>query len=304
MTKVLAVDDKKDNLDLLSQILEDGNYQVLTAINGKDAIALAEREIPDVILLDVQLPEMDGFEVCRILKQKDATKDIPVIFLTAYRSGDEQVVKGLDVGAYDYITKPYSDNELLARVGVMVRIRDTEKKIEEMSLTDFLTNLYNRRYLYKKFEEEISRAQRGATPLSCMMLDIDFFKKVNDTYGHDFGDFVLIEMANILRNNLRVYDIITRIGGEEFMVVLPSTDLVNAKIAAKKIREKVEEYDFKKDEKAVKLTVSIGVFGCPGNQIVTDVDKYIKYADQALYNAKFTGRNRVVAFGKRGDSDE
>lgn len=176
MPKILAVDDKEDNLELLKQILEDGSYQVVTAMNAHDAIACAEKELPDVILLDIQLPEMDGFEVCRILKSKEPTKDIPIIFLTAFHAGEEHVVKGLQMGAYDYITKPFNDSELLARVGVMVRIRDSEKRIEEMSLTDFLTGLYNRRYLYKKFEEEILRAQRNKLPLSCMMLDIDFFK--------------------------------------------------------------------------------------------------------------------------------
>ena len=295
MATILAVDDQEDNLDLLQQILKDNNFKVFTATNGKEAIEKAENELPDVILLDVQMPVMDGYEACDYLKKNEKTKDIPIIFLTA-STGEENVVKGLTLGADDYITKPFNEKELLARVGVMLRIREAEKKIETMALTDTLTGLYNRRFFYQRFEEEISRAKRKSLALSCIMLDIDFFKKINDTYGHNFGDFVLKEVANILRANLRGYDAIVRFGGEEFVVILAGTAPENAHVVAKKLRKKVEEYSFIKGDIALTLTVSIGVFGCPSNHVLEDVEKFIKFVDEAMYTAKKTGRNRVVMY--------
>ncbi len=295
MAKILAVDDQEDNLDLLTQILEDNNFGVFTATNGKEAIEKAENELPDVILLDVQMPVMNGYDVCAHLKKNERTKDIPIIFLTA-STGEENVVKGLTLGADDYITKPFNEKELLARLGVMIRIREAEKKIETMALTDSLTGLYNRRFLYQRFEEEISRAKRNSLALSCIMLDIDFFKKINDTHGHDFGDFVLKEVTNILRTNLRGYDAIVRFGGEEFVVILAGTKPEDALMVAKKLREKMEAYSFTRGNISVKLTVSIGVFGCSSNKILEDVEKFIKCVDEAMYTAKRAGRNRVVMY--------
>ena len=297
MAKILAVDDQQDNLDLLVQALEDGGYEVATASDGKEAIIKASSESPDVILLDIQMPEMDGYEVCRRLKNDEETKNIPVIFLTA-NTGEQSVVKGLDLGAYDYVTKPFNEAELLARINVMVRIRSAEKKVEEIALTDNLTGLYNRRFLDKRFEEEISRAKRNVTPLSCFLLDIDFFKKINDTYGHDFGDFVLKEIADVLKNNLRGYDGIVRFGGEEFIVILPGVDADGAKKAAEKIRGKIESHDFTRNDTTHKVTISIGVFSCPSTDMNESIDHYIKSADEALYKAKESGRNRVVVYGE------
>jgi len=295
MTKILAVDDQTDNLELICQILEDNHFEVMTALSGKESLEKAEKEIPDVILLDINMPGMDGYEICQRLKKNRKTEAIPIIFVTA-SSGEENVVKGLDLGAHDYITKPFNERELLSRISVMIRIREAEKKIETLSLTDELTGLYNRRYMYQRFEEEISRAKRNALSLSCLMLDIDFFKKINDTYGHNIGDFVLKELAQILKKNLRGYDAIVRFGGEEFVVILPGTDPEGARAVGHKIREKVEEHTFEKDRKVVDVTVSVGVFGCPGTQLIDDVDRYVKCADEAMYRAKKAGRNRVIAY--------
>ncbi|MBU1863066.1 MAG: diguanylate cyclase [Candidatus Omnitrophica bacterium] len=295
MAKILAVDDQEDNLELLSQILEDEDYNVAVARNGKEALEKAGSELPDVILLDINMPEMDGYEVCNRLKQNEKTKDIPVIFLTA-NTAEQSVVKGLDLGAYDYVTKPFNEKELLARISVMVRIRASEKKMETIAVTDSLTGLYNRRFLYQRFGEEIERARRNATALSCMMIDIDFFKKINDTYGHDVGDFVLKKLADILRTNVRGYDAIVRFGGEEFMVLFPGTTPEQAVEIGKKIRKEVEGCEFKKEEIQLNTSISIGVFGCVGTEVFNDVEKYIKCADEALYAAKNAGRNRVVMY--------
>lgn len=295
MAKILAVDDQPDNLELLCQILEDGGHTIILAHNGNEALVVARDELPDVILLDIQMPQMDGFQVCRALKEDETTKEIPIIFLTA-QTGEQNIVKGLDLGAYDYITKPFNERELISRVSVMLRIRTAEKKMEKMALTDALTGLYNRRFLYQRFEEEISRAKRNQHALSCLMLDIDYFKAVNDRHGHVFGDYVLKEVARILKENLRGYDALVRFGGEEFVVLLPGAELSNAEIVAQKIREKIEAHDFQDGEISEKITISVGVFGCAPTAISDKAEKYIKHADEALYAAKEGGRNKVVVY--------
>jgi diguanylate cyclase (GGDEF)-like protein len=293
MAKILAVDDQPDNLELLCQILEESEHTIVMAQNGNEALAKAREECPDVILLDIQMPQMDGFQVCTLLKKDEKTRDIPIIFLTA-QTGEHSVVKGLDLGAYDYITKPFNERELVSRVSVMLRIRAAEKKMENMALTDVLTGLYNRRFLYQRFDEEISRAKRNNNALSCLMLDIDFFKAVNDTHGHLYGDYVLKEVARLLKENLRGYDALVRFGGEEFVVLLPGAECSDAESVAKKIREKIEMHTFKEGEISEKITVSIGVFGCSASAIKEDAEEYIKHADAALYAAKESGRNKVV----------
>jgi len=295
MAKILAVDDQPDNLELLYQILEEGGHTIIMAHNGREALGKVQEEIPDVILLDIQMPEMDGFQTCEHLKADEKTKDIPIIFLTA-QTGEQNVVKGLDLGAYDYITKPFNERELISRVSVMLRIREAEKKIETMALTDTLTGLYNRRFLYQRFGEEISRAKRGGYALACLMLDIDFFKTVNDSHGHDFGDFVLKELAQLLKENLRGYDAIVRFGGEEFVVLLPGAEIADAERVANKIRGIIGEYEFKKDDISLKVTISIGVYGCNSDAINEEPEHYIKCADDALYTAKNSGRNKVVVY--------
>lgn len=299
MAKILAVDDQPDNLELLCQILEEGGHTIILAQNGNEALVKAREELPDVILLDIQMPQMDGFQVCTALKENEVTQEIPIIFLSA-QTGEQNIVKGLDLGAYDYITKPFNERELISRVSVMLRIRTAEKKMETMALTDALTGLYNRRFLYQRFEEEISRAKRNKHALSCLMLDIDYFKAVNDRHGHVFGDYVLKEVARILKENLRGYDALVRFGGEEFVVLLPGAEVPNAEVVAQKIREKIEAHEFKDGEIAEKITVSVGVFGCSPSAISDDAEKYIKYADEALYAAKESGRNKVVVSSVSG----
>ncbi len=153
MAKILVVDDQEDNLELVKQVLGFAGHKIITAMRGEDAILRAVQDKPDVIVLDVDMPEMNGFEVCRILKDKEETESIPIVFITAYHTSELSVVKGLVLGGHDFVIKPFKDFELVARVGVMVKIREKEKRIEKMSLTDSLTGLYNRRYLYSKFSE-------------------------------------------------------------------------------------------------------------------------------------------------------
>lgn len=293
MTKILAVDDQPDNLDLLLEILEENNFEVILAKNGKEALVQAEAERPDVILLDIHMPEMDGYQTCDELKKRDITKDIPVIFLTANTS-EESLVKGLDLGAYDYVTKPFNEKELLARINVMVRIRETEQKKTQMAVTDQLTGLYNRRHLEKRFKEEVSRAKRDGLPISCILMDIDYFKSINDTYGHDAGDFVLKELGGALKQNFREYDTVVRYGGEEFVVLLPSSRADDAVKKARELRKAIEEKDFVYSEQKIIVTLSIGVYGCEKDNCEDNLEDFIKAADGALYAAKKSGRNRVA----------
>ncbi|MBU1863064.1 MAG: diguanylate cyclase [Candidatus Omnitrophica bacterium] len=294
MARAVIADDSPFLLKQLERLLKKNNIEIVgMAANGEEALEQATSELPDVILLDINMPVMDGYETCQHLKQSEKTKNIPIIFLTGSKA-EEDIVTGLTIGAQGYITKPYNEKELIARINVAAKIRTSEKEIETLALTDALTGLYNRRFLLQRFKEEIERTGRHASGLSCMMLDIDYFKKINDTYGHDVGDFVLKEIADVLRTNVREYDTVARFGGEEFMVLIPGAAPVHALEIGEKIRKKVEEHELKKDDEKISVTVSIGVFGCMGIPILDDIEQYIKCADEALYVAKIRGRNRIV----------
>jgi len=294
--KVLVVDDQEDNIELLSQMLEENGIEAITTQVGRETLRLAREHTPDVILLDIQMPEIDGYEICRRLKEDEVTCNIPVIFLTATYSSEKNIVKGLEMGAYDYITKPFREGELLARINVMAKIKKTEDHVREESYTDALTGLYNRRFLDKRFTEEISRSLRSGFPLACLMLDIDHFKSLNDIYGHDFGDQVLKKVAESMRNGLRAYDTVARYGGEEFIIILPSTEYHDAENVAEKIRRMIQQLTFKSDNGTIQITISVGVFCAKGDELKQTVDEFIRKADEALYKAKGLGRNKIVSY--------
>ncbi|MBN1492998.1 MAG: diguanylate cyclase [Candidatus Omnitrophica bacterium] len=294
--KVLVVDDQEDNIELLSQMLEENGIEAITTQSGRDAITLARAEMPDVILLDIQMPDIDGYEICRRLKEEEKTRSIPVIFLTAIYSSEKNIVKGLELGAYDYITKPFREGELLARINVMAKIKQTEDNVREESYTDALTGLYNRRFLEKRFAEEISRSLRTNLPLACLMLDIDHFKSHNDLYGHECGDAVLKKVADTMRHALRAYDTVARYGGEEFVIILPSTEYHDAECVAEKIRRTVEKMALQANGQTVFITVSVGVFCAKGEELRQGIDEFIRKADEALYKAKGMGRNKIVSY--------
>ncbi len=289
---ILIVDDEETNLYALRLILESKGYRCLEAAGGLEAIEAAAASNPEVILLDIQMPDMDGYEVCRRLKADERTSSIPIVFLTArYRDHDE-IARGLEAGAHDYVTKPFSAPELLARIGVMVRIQRAEAEARKASLTDSLTGLYNRRFLHQRLEEEMARSRRHDTPLACVMLDIDHFKAINDTRGHAVGDAVLREVASILRRHIRKSDIAVRYGGEEFVLVLFSNGADGARLVAERIRADVESHTFGSDGNSVQVTISIGVCAFPEESIGT-ADDLMRRADSALYQAKEAGRNMV-----------
>jgi len=291
ITKILVVDDNLNNIRLLTDILEDENFTVYTADNGAAVLAMVHKLKPDVILLDIMMPGLDGFEVCKLLKNDFDIKDIPVIMVTAKTEGID-IKKSLEMGAFDYIKKPIDEIEVIARVQSAIRFKQTQDKLKEMAMKDGLTGLYNHALLIELFEKEIDKQQRNNGSISFAMIDIDNFKKINDTYGHISGDTVLKELSNILMSSVRGGDIVGRYGGEEFSIVFPGIDEQNAFQLCERIRKEVEDFNFEIGIETVKITISIGI---NFNELKGIINKreIIQKADEALYRAKHNGRNRV-----------
>jgi diguanylate cyclase (GGDEF)-like protein len=296
--RILVVDDTESNIDILVELLSD-IYEVMVALDGESAVEIAKEEIPDLILLDIMMPGMDGYEVCRILKSDEKTRDIPIIFITANTS-EKSIEKAYDIGGNDYVTKPFRPKELLARVHRELELRklieDLERSREEMRLmaiTDPMTKLYNRRYFSEISEDIFSVAKRNGHHLGVIMLDIDKFKRINDTYGHQIGDEVIISLANVILTHIRQSDTACRYGGEEFVILLPETDMNGVRNVAEKIRRAVEESKMElPDGVELKYTVSLGITEADFEKD-RNVEKVIGRADEALYDAKESGRNRV-----------
>jgi two-component system, cell cycle response regulator len=306
--KILIVDDHEDNIELLRARLEARGYEVHGANDGYAALEAVERVRPDLILLDVMMPKMDGIEVVRRLKANPNLPFIPVIMQTALDS-TENKVEGLDAGADDYITKPINFAELEARVNAQLRIKkletqlkdrendlsDLNEKLRKISMTDGLTGIENRRSLEERLKEMWSHSIRLHEPIAIIMCDIDKFKSVNDKYGHQAGDAVLKEIARLLKDEAREIDRVGRYGGEEFLLILSGTVLDAAVTFAERLREKVENHTFPYEGGTLRRTMSCGVAAAPHPK-VQDQEALVRAADDALYVAKETGRNRVVRF--------
>ncbi len=252
----------------------------------------------DIILCDLEMPRIDGFKFLGMLKSRPDLQDVPIIILTGMNDRDLKI-KGLEQGASDYITKPFDPEEMVARVKIHLKIKNLQDDLKrsnelllELSNTDHLTGLFNRRYLMETLDKEVQRSNRKGGNLSLLILDIDHFKQVNDTYGHLQGDVVLQKVALQLQKELRNYDIAARYGGEEFVAVLPDATLKEAVFVAERVRMSVQSVRFSGSLSQLKLTVSLGVATFPSPECTT-VDGFIKLADDALYRAKSGGRNRV-----------
>lgn len=300
---ILVADDEPVNLALIKRRLEWEEYRVETAEDGGQAVEAAKRLLPDLVILDVMMPVLDGLQACRLLKEDPETRDIPVIFLSALDDTDTKV-NGLALGANDYISKPFRVEELLARVAVAIRLKRERDLLQEsaeelrrraeaaseMSMTDALTGLLNRYGLQRALQRELSEARRYSRPLSCLLLDIDFFKSINDTHGHAAGDAALMQAARVLNESLRGSDVVCRYGGEEFLVLAPETDARGAHSLAEKIRLAVSARLFGDGARAFALTLSAGVAQLLPGESGNDM---IARADLALYQAKQRGRDRV-----------
>jgi diguanylate cyclase (GGDEF)-like protein len=271
------------------------NYTVDSAANGADALDKASKNNYDLILLDVMMPKLSGYDVCKTLRETKATYELPVILLTA-KNRPEDIVTGFDTGANDYIVKPFEKRELLARTGTLVSLKKAIENVviqERLANADGLTGLNNRRHLFELGTREFELTRRHKRSFSVMMMDIDHFKKFNDTYGHDIGDKILKLVASAIKEAARTTDIIGRYGGEEFTVLLPEAELDGAKIVAERIRENVAAKRLKTEEYGeLSCTISIGVAMLGSDE--KDIEELIKKADAKLYEAKESGRNRVV----------
>ena len=296
---ILIVDDEKANIIALTHMLA-LEYAIYAAKSGQDGIELAEKHLPDVILLDIRMPEMDGYEVFSMLKSSEKTKDIPILFITALnKDSDEE--KGLALGAADYITKPFSPTVVKLRLGNQIKILEQMRTIEWLSLTDQLTGIPNRRSFEAQLNTEWGRAMRERTPISILIIDVDEFKNYNDTYGHQQGDVALQSFAKVFAEIFKRHgDFAARWGGEEFVALLTNTDAVGAIKVAEQIRQLAEDMVIPcLNGLAEKITVSIGVNTRTDESNCT-VEEFISGADEALYAAKNKGRNRVCHFGKTG----
>jgi diguanylate cyclase (GGDEF)-like protein len=290
---ILITDDEKMNVNILGSILSP-MYNILISRSGARALELAKEHKPDLILLDVLMPEMSGFEVITKLKETDDTNKIPVIFITGLASTEDEE-KGFFLGAVDYITKPFNKAIVKARVNTHIKIIDQMRTIERIGLIDPLTKISNRRGFENRLRVEWNHSIREQVPISFLIMDIDKFKNYNDTYGHQQGDTALKSFAEAASETLhRAVDFVARWGGEEFVILLPSTDTAGASEIAERVRKNIEALVIPTEDGAeTKITVSIGV-----NSVIPDTDtsikEYIEKADQALYTAKETGRNRFV----------
>ena len=294
---ILVVDDVTKNLQLVMEILEQIGYETTFATGGKKALERLETVKPDLILLDLMMPDMGGLEVCEILKADPRYQKIPVIFLTASNE-QESLIDAFAKGAVDYVTKPFHSAELLARVRTHLELKQARddlheayEALERLVVVDPLTGVANRRAIDTFTQEEYERAQRYKTDFSLLMIDLDHFKKVNDIYGHYIGDECLKIVAEKLDNSLRTVDQFGRFGGEEFVAILPETSLTEAIKVAERLRIAVHQLVPDIKDFSSSLSVSIGVSGFQEkDQSPMDI---FKRADQALYEAKEMGRNLV-----------
>ena len=288
---VMVIEDHPDQRDLLAIVLQREGYKVITAANGIEALEKLTTEKVQIALSDIMMPKMDGFELIKRIRGNSALKNIYLILITArIQEGDR--VRGLDLGADDYITKPFSFSELLARIRVGSRVVQYQQHLEYQTQVDSLTGLFNRRAFENKVGEEFERSKRYHSPLSLLILDIDNFKLINDTYGHHGGDAALVKISETFREKTRQSDFPARYGGEEFVLVLPETDQENAVQAATKIHGAIRSSAFGTTARPFRLTVSIGV-SSTSVKFYSDWRELLRDADHALYIAKGSGKDRI-----------
>lgn len=324
---ILIVDDNLSNIQLVASELRDQGYGIAFARSGHEALEQAAHSHFDLFLLDIMMPEMDGIEVCLKLKEIPEYKDVPVLFLTA-KDDKQTVLRGFDAGGVDYVTKPFYGPEVRSRVRAQLRAREATELLEaalddlnkqllssvqheqelqaeqkemarfnksllERANTDQLTGLANRYHIMSIAQYERERSRRSKLSFCVILGDVDHFKDINDTYGHDCGDVVLQEVARRLEHVVRAQDRVARWGGEEFLVFLPDTDVNGAEILAERLREEIVKEPFHCGETPLEITMTLGVSSCPPSR---ELEGCIDHADAALYSGKQAGRNRSITF--------
>ncbi len=317
---ILVVDDRRENLVALEALLDGCDVSIIMASSGNEALSLMLEKEFALVLLDVQMPGMDGFEVAELMRGNAATQDLPIIFITAINKEQVHIFKGYESGAVDYLSKPIEPLVLRSKVNIFLelwrkqnelaravadleeanrQILSQQEELRELSVRDPLTGLYQRRWFDEVANKEVSQAVRHKLPLSLAMIDIDHFKRVNDDHGHDTGDAVLIQVANGLGDTIRVTDTVFRFGGEEFVVLLPHTDIAAATMVCERIRTSVADAVFQHDSSELHITISIGVVGLFELETPT-INALVECADKLLYRAKSEGRNRVCKNSNAG----
>ena len=298
--RILAINDSPDIHELLRVRLKNQDVTLRSAFSAVDALRKADEELPDLILLDVCMPDMSGFDLCKQLKSRAETASIPIIFLTG-ASEVSQKVLGFEAGAVDYIEKPFESEELNARVRAALRTKRYFDLLSQRAMIDGLTGLWNRAHFDQRLAEEVSTSQRYDRPLSLVMLDLDRFKSINDTYGHPFGDEVLQVVGYALLKSARTSDSACRYGGEEFVIILRETNSTAATTFAERVRHQIESLPLKCRGERVSVTASFGISAndlCM-NPCELDRQWLLETADRALYAAKQGGRNRVCVAEKK-----
>jgi diguanylate cyclase (GGDEF)-like protein len=291
--KVLVIDDSQQMHPLIQVRLRGLGVELISAYDGQTGLKIATEEPPDLILLDVNMPGMSGFEVCQVLKESSQTHDIPVIFLTG---ADESVnkVKGFDLGAVDYVTKPFDPAELCARVRAALNTKALMDLLTTQGQIDGLTGLHNRRYFDERLGQELAAGHRYERPVGLLMIDLDHFKSINDTFGHPKGDQVLRKFADVLTQTCRATDVTCRYGGEEFAVILPASTAELSQQCGVRVLDAVRKCPDFVDIIGRPVTASIGVAcAVPSDRMAPAA--LVEAADKALYTAKVSGRNRIAA---------
>ncbi len=338
MAKILLVDDNEDMLDTLEHLFRFYEFEVARAANGKEGIEVAEKEKPDLIILDALMPVMNGFDACKALKDGAKTRDIPIIFLSANYVEDEHRVLGIELGADDYMLKPFNAKELIAKSKSLLHkknlieqlrqdnqllveehknvfkelenLRKMKSDLEAGQITDSLTGLYNKSFLPRRFDEECSLAKRYHNPISLVAIDVDFFHKINDVFGEQTGDYILMRIANVILNNTRHTDVVFRTDNNRFIVILPHTDETGAFYEAERIRSAVDQTTFfdqdfyelkklspKRKQDYQHITVSVGILEINLDKEVGNED-IIQKAEKALTFAKMNGRNQTARYSR------
>lgn len=293
--RVLVIDDSEIVHAVIEQRLALDDVQVLHALDAKEGLRQALELAPDLVLLDLDLPDSNGFEICQALKASPVTSPIPVVFLTAATDVAAKV-RGFDVGAVDYVSKDADPAEMRARVRAALRTKRYHDMLSARAQIDALTGLWNRRYFDQRLADELAAAQRYGRLVSLVMMDVDHFKQINDRLGHPFGDFVLQRLGERLGDSVRNVDAPCRYGGEELAIVLPETPVSSARATAERIRAAIADSPFETETLPLRVTASFGVastelFDAPGAILL---EQLVAAADAALYVAKRDGRNRVV----------
>lgn len=318
LPQILVIDDEIEHLNAICDVLQGGRYHVLRTSRPERALAIAEESRPDLIVTDWDMPGVSGIELIRRLKEHEATRDIPVIMCTGKMTSSENLETALAAGAVDYVRKPVEPIELRARTRSMLQLSASYRQIKAnelelarqnellvrqkqelhiASITDHLTGIYNRAFLTDHLDREFANSRRHGHPFTCLLIDIDHFKAINDQHGHLLGDVVIRHTAQVLAANIRKGDFLARFGGEEFVVLLTNTTARDGAVLAETLRAAVERAVHRHGGLTLQVTVSVGVADTLYDEAMSEAE-LIGHADEALYAAKRRGRNRVVIYGE------